>query len=374
MGPLRRGRHRAEARGGGVARRRPEAGCWPSRARAPELAESFAASVGAARSYARWPDLLDDADVDGVYIATPVHLHAEQTIAAAAAGKHVLCEKPMAMTVAECDRMIAACRTHGVTLSVAYYRHFYPAIVRIKQILAAGEIGRRGARPDQRVRALQSRPERRPPLVRAGGGGGRRADVRFRLSPAGAAPQPVRHGAAGHRAPRRTSSSIARWKTRPLRACCSTTGPCATLAVTHAAMEARDTLDIFGTAGSIHVANLNAGGLRILTAGGRAARDARSCRQPACAAGRRLPGGGFEPACPGGHRRDRTDGRGAGGGDLRPPLTIHRVTLASARSPTRERQARATRRSPPPSRSRSQPIPPSDPSARRRTTCAPEGA
>lgn len=74
--------------------------------------------------------------------ATPVHLHAEQTIAAAEAGKHVLCEKPMAMNTAECDRMIAVCRASGVTLGVAYYRHFYPVIARIKQILASEEIGR----------------------------------------------------------------------------------------------------------------------------------------------------------------------------------------------------------------------------------------
>ena len=68
-----------------------------------------------------------DPEVDAVYVATPVRLHAEQTIAAAEAGKHVLCEKPMAMNVAECDRMIAACRAHGVRLGIAYYRHFYPA-------------------------------------------------------------------------------------------------------------------------------------------------------------------------------------------------------------------------------------------------------
>lgn len=83
-----------------------------------ELAESTARDLGAARWYARWQDLVADRDVQCVYIATPVNLHAEQTIAAADAGKHVLCEKPMAMNAAECDRMIAACRVNGVALGM----------------------------------------------------------------------------------------------------------------------------------------------------------------------------------------------------------------------------------------------------------------
>jgi predicted dehydrogenase len=100
-----------------------------SRARA-DLAESFATACGADRWHARWQDLVLDPGIDAVYVATPVRLHAEQTIAAAEAGKHVLCEKPMAMDVGECERMIAACRAHRVTLGVAYYRHFYPIVAR----------------------------------------------------------------------------------------------------------------------------------------------------------------------------------------------------------------------------------------------------
>ncbi len=80
-----------------------------------DLAESFAASVGALRGYRQWNDLLTDPEVAAVYIATPVHLHAAQTIAAAEAGKHVLCEKPMALTAAECGPMIAACRANRRT-------------------------------------------------------------------------------------------------------------------------------------------------------------------------------------------------------------------------------------------------------------------
>ena len=78
-----------------------------ARARA-ELAAPFAASVGAKRSYGDWQDLIADEEIDGVYIATPVHWHAGQTIAAAEAGKHVLCEKPMARAVSIKTRV--ACR------------------------------------------------------------------------------------------------------------------------------------------------------------------------------------------------------------------------------------------------------------------------
>src|SRR5437762_8163128 len=105
------------------------------------LAESFAREFGARKWYSDWRDLVRDSEIDSVYIATPVHLHAEQTIAAAEAGKHVLCEKPMAMNPAECDRMIAACRGARVSLGIAYYRHFYPAVIRIRQLIASGAIG-----------------------------------------------------------------------------------------------------------------------------------------------------------------------------------------------------------------------------------------
>ncbi len=112
-----------------------------SRAR-KELAESFAREFDAGRWYGDWQELLKDPEVQAVYVATPTHLHAEQTVAAAEAGKQVICEKPMAMDAAQCRRMIDACRAAGVGLSVAYYRHFYPAIHRIAGILASGEIGR----------------------------------------------------------------------------------------------------------------------------------------------------------------------------------------------------------------------------------------
>jgi predicted dehydrogenase len=92
-----------------------------------------------------WPDLsaaLDDPAVQAVYVATPVFLHAPQTIAALRAGKHVLCEKPMAMNFEEAAAMNAAARETGKTLGIAYYRRMYPKLQRAKELLAKGVIGR----------------------------------------------------------------------------------------------------------------------------------------------------------------------------------------------------------------------------------------
>ncbi len=104
-------------------------------------AEDFARRHVAKRAYGTVAELLADSEVNAVYIATPPHLHAEQTIAAARAGKRVLVEKPMARNTTECDTMIAACREAGVSLHVAYYRRFYPKFVALKQRLEEGAIG-----------------------------------------------------------------------------------------------------------------------------------------------------------------------------------------------------------------------------------------
>lgn len=93
------------------------------------------------RGYTSDSELLADRDINAVYIATPVHLHLPHTLAAAKAGKHVLVEKPMAMTTAECDEMIAACDKHNVRLGVAYYRRFYPIVRRMKDLVLEGVIG-----------------------------------------------------------------------------------------------------------------------------------------------------------------------------------------------------------------------------------------
>jgi 1,5-anhydro-D-fructose reductase (1,5-anhydro-D-mannitol-forming) len=82
------------------------------------------------------------ASFDAVYVASPVFLHAEQTIAALLAGKHVLCEKPVAMTLAQAEAMVVAAHDAGKLLGVAYYRRAYPKLRRAKELIAAGAIGK----------------------------------------------------------------------------------------------------------------------------------------------------------------------------------------------------------------------------------------
>ena len=107
----------------------------------PTMLEACAERLNAGNTYSDWQDLAQDDDIDAVYIATPVFLHCEQAVAAAEAGKHVLCEKPMALSSAECEKMIAAARQSGVYLGIAYYRHYYPVVARLKELITSGFIG-----------------------------------------------------------------------------------------------------------------------------------------------------------------------------------------------------------------------------------------
>jgi predicted dehydrogenase len=93
------------------------------------------------RSWTALSDALAECDADAVYVATPVVFHAPQTIAALRAGKHVLCEKPMAMSYAEARSMCDAARECGRTLGVAYYRRMYPKVERARELIHAGGIG-----------------------------------------------------------------------------------------------------------------------------------------------------------------------------------------------------------------------------------------
>jgi predicted dehydrogenase len=86
------------------------------------------------------PEVQDE--VQAVYVGTPVFLHAPQTIQSLHAGKHVLCEKPMAMNEAEARSMLQAAEESKKTFGVAYYRRSYPKVQRAKQLLAAGAIGK----------------------------------------------------------------------------------------------------------------------------------------------------------------------------------------------------------------------------------------
>jgi len=77
-------------------------------------------------NYENFDSIKDNPDIDIVYVVLPNNMHAEYTIRAAQAGKHVICEKPMAISVAECDQMIEACKQAGKLLSLGYRLHFDP--------------------------------------------------------------------------------------------------------------------------------------------------------------------------------------------------------------------------------------------------------
>ena len=137
-------------------------------------AADFAQRHGAERHHTTLEALLSDSEVDAVYVATPPHVHAQQTIACARAGKHILCEKPMALTNAECDEMIRAAEEAGVQLMIAYYRRRYPAAMKIKELLEAERIGRPTVLRAQMAGCYQppadgAQPWRTDPAIAGGG-------------------------------------------------------------------------------------------------------------------------------------------------------------------------------------------------------------
>ena len=108
--------------------------------RAQELGKKF--GVKNCYSYEEYDRCLSQPDVDAVFIASVNGVHAEQTIRAATAGKHVLCEKPMANSVADCHRMVETCRAHHVRLMIAYRKYFEPGSVALKKLVDSGKLGR----------------------------------------------------------------------------------------------------------------------------------------------------------------------------------------------------------------------------------------
>ena len=109
----------------------------------PERLQAAAAAAGLEPNdlHADWRDLLAREDVDAVIVATPQRFRPEIVIAAATAGKHVLAEKPLALTPADAQAMIDAARAHGVTLATVHNYHFMPVYRDIKEVLDSGEIG-----------------------------------------------------------------------------------------------------------------------------------------------------------------------------------------------------------------------------------------
>ncbi|MFC1525468.1 Gfo/Idh/MocA family protein [Candidatus Latescibacterota bacterium] len=106
-----------------------------------ERAKKLAREFGAEKAYACVADLLADAEVDAVYVSSPVNLHCEHVLAAAAAGKHVLCEKPMALSPDECRSMMAACDDVGVHLEVCFVLRGWPVYHQVKRIIDEGRLG-----------------------------------------------------------------------------------------------------------------------------------------------------------------------------------------------------------------------------------------
>jgi glucose-fructose oxidoreductase len=108
--------------------------------KAEKLAQQFKA--GQAYTYAEYAECLKNPQVDAVYIATPPGEHEKYTVEAAKAGKHVLCEKPLAATVQQARNMVAACRRNNVQFMTAYRKYFEPSSVMLKNMIAKGDLGR----------------------------------------------------------------------------------------------------------------------------------------------------------------------------------------------------------------------------------------
>jgi len=230
-------------------------------------AESFAKEFGARKWYRDSAELIADDEIEAIYIATPVHLHAEQAIAAAEAGKHVLCEKPMAMNVDECDQMTAACQANNVKLGIAYYRHFYPAIKRIKEIIADGEIGHPVI---AQINAFEwFNPEPSSPRhwliekAQAGGGpmldfGCHRIEVLLNIIGPITRTAGVLTKVIFERQVEDTGVAVFQFER----------GTLGVLSITHAARQSQDTVAIFGSEGSIQMESLNEGTVAIRTPAG----------------------------------------------------------------------------------------------------------
>jgi len=109
---------------------------------ADEQRARFKESYKEAKVYETVEQLLADDEVQAVFVASPNHLHCEHTVAAAQARRHVFCEKPMALTAADCDRMIEACDQAGVKLMVGQVLRYIPDLCWALQLVRSGQLGR----------------------------------------------------------------------------------------------------------------------------------------------------------------------------------------------------------------------------------------
>ena len=123
-------------------RRSPRSEVLAIASREDGRAAAAAKELSIPRAHGTYEALLADPDIDAVYIPLPNHLHAEWTIAAARAGKHVLCEKPVALTAAQAQEMVDACRDAGVLFMEAFMYRQHPTWIAARALVESGRIGR----------------------------------------------------------------------------------------------------------------------------------------------------------------------------------------------------------------------------------------
>ena len=109
---------------------------------AEDSAQAMSRRVGGATVHSDYRRLVEDADVDAVDICLPHHLHRDAIIAGARAGKHVICEKPLCLTLAEAEEIAGAVRASGVTMMCAHNQLFDPAVQKAREMLADGALGK----------------------------------------------------------------------------------------------------------------------------------------------------------------------------------------------------------------------------------------
>ena len=106
-----------------------------------EAAKAAAEELGVEKCFSDYKEILSDPEIDAVIVVAPTNLHKQIVIDCAAAGKHIFCEKPMAMTVEECDEMIAACDRYKVKLQIGFMRRFDASFREAKRLVEEGAIG-----------------------------------------------------------------------------------------------------------------------------------------------------------------------------------------------------------------------------------------
>jgi 1,5-anhydro-D-fructose reductase (1,5-anhydro-D-mannitol-forming) len=124
--------------------------------RDPARADTFAKKFGAQHAYTQYEDMLRNPDITVIAIHTPNSLHAEQIIAAARAGKHVFCDKPMTTSVADAERAVNACDAAGVKLGMNFHNRYMPPFVDARRIVQSGDIG------DVQLVQMEASPGARP--------------------------------------------------------------------------------------------------------------------------------------------------------------------------------------------------------------------